>query len=179
MHCKPDKGATMRKITRLSQQFARYVPGARRVYLMRCLILIVLMVVFDGACRKSNTAESGSPSNSSSSVSTDFWLSNAPVIKGHAVKLSDLSESEINFGIAPKRGPGVTYQDGIVLMEHGDRAIPLLHPMACPGLSMRMPRKSAIFRWARCSSPRTAVPEKFLPCSITVTRSQPYSAPCN
>ena len=113
----------MRKITRLSQQFARYVPGARRVYLMRCLILIVLMVVFDGACRKSNTAESGSPSNSSSSVSTDFWLSNAPVIKGHAVKLSDLSESEINFGIAPKRGPGVTYQDGIVLMEHGDRAI--------------------------------------------------------
>ena len=42
---------------------------------------------------------------------------------GHPIKLSDLSESEIHFGIAPKRGPGVTYQDNIILMEHGDKAI--------------------------------------------------------
>ena len=52
-----------------------------------------------------------------------FLLSNAPVQVGHAIKLSDLSESEIRFGIAPKRGPAVTYQDNIILMEQGDKAI--------------------------------------------------------
>ena len=50
-------------------------------------------------------------------------LSNAPVQVGHSIKLSDMSESEIHFGIAPKRGPGVTYQDNIILMEQGDKAI--------------------------------------------------------
>lgn len=113
----------MSKTIRSLQQFGRKVPGLRRTYFTKCLILIVLLVVFDGACRKSNTTESGSSSSSSASTGADFWLSNAPVIKGHAIKLSDLSESEIHFGIAPKRGPGVTYQDGIILMEHGDQAI--------------------------------------------------------
>jgi hypothetical protein len=113
----------MREIIRPLQQFGKKASGLRRANLTTCLILIVLVVMFDGACRKSTPSESGSPSHSSASLGTHFWLSNGPVIKGHAVKLSDLSESEIRFGIAPKRGPGVTYQDGIVLMEHGDQAI--------------------------------------------------------
>lgn len=104
-----------------SRRFERKTPGLCRAYLTRCLILIVLIVAFDGACRKSTPSESAS--SDASSPGRDFWLSNAPVITGHAVKLSDLSESEIHFGIAPKRGPGVTYQDGIILMEHGDQAI--------------------------------------------------------
>lgn len=94
-------------------------------YPKRFLILIMLVMVFDGACRKSETAERGS-------LPAGFWLSNAPVLVGHSVKLSDLSESEIRFGIAPKRGPGVTYQDGIILMEHGDKAI---QSFASDGLS--------------------------------------------
>jgi hypothetical protein len=81
-------------------------------------------MVFDGACRKSGPSESSFP--------PDFWLSSAPVQVGHSVKLSDLSESEIRFGIAPKRGPGVTYQDGVILMEHGDKAI---RSFASDGLS--------------------------------------------
>ncbi|MBZ5688056.1 MAG: hypothetical protein LAP86_23830 [Acidobacteriia bacterium] len=108
------------------------MPGLRRAYPKRCLVLIVLLVVFDGACQKSSPSASGSLSLSSSSPGTDFWLSKARVIEGHAVKLSDLSESEIRFGIAPKRGPGVTYQDGIILMEHGDKAI---QSFASDGLS--------------------------------------------
>lgn len=111
------------QIIRSLLRFGNKVPGLRRAYLIRCLVLIVLMVVFDGACRKSGPSESSSPSSSGASAGPGFWLSNAPVIQGHAVKLSDLSESEIHFGIAPKRGPGVTYQDGIILMEHGDQAI--------------------------------------------------------
>ena len=42
---------------------------------------------------------------------------------GRPVKLSDLTESERRFGVAPKRGPGIVYQDDIILMEHGDQAI--------------------------------------------------------
>jgi hypothetical protein len=95
------------------------------VYPKRFLALIVLVMVFDGACRKSDTAERGSPP-------AGFMLSSAPVLVGHSLKLSDLSESEIRFGIAPKRGPGVTYQDGIILMEHGDKAI---QSFASDGLS--------------------------------------------
>jgi hypothetical protein len=96
-----------------------------RAYLEQCLVLILLVLVFNGACRKSDKPESVSPSRSTvaSSFGPGFMLSNAPVLVGHPIKLSDLSESEIQFGIAPKRGPGVTYQDNIILMEHGDKAI--------------------------------------------------------
>ena len=91
----------------------------------RFLALISLVAIFGGACRKSDTGERGS-------LPADFMLSRAPVMVGHSVKLSDLSESEIRFGIAPKRGTGVTYQDGIILMEHGDKAI---QSFASDGLS--------------------------------------------
>lgn len=109
----------MRKTIPASQPFATYRPRIRKVCLKRWVALAALVVVvFDGGCRKSTSTE-GVPSY----LGSDFMLSNAPVQVGHAIKLSDLSESEIHFGIAPKRGPGVTYQDGIILMEHGDKAI--------------------------------------------------------
>ena len=104
-----------------------------RVYLKKCLVLILLVLVFGSACRKSNTPESVSSSRSAApSFGAGFWQGNGPVLVGHPVKLSDLSESEIRFGIAPKRGPGVTYQDNIILMEHGDKAI---QSFASDGLS--------------------------------------------
>lgn len=34
-----------------------------------------------------------------------------------------LSESQIKFGVAPKRDPKVDYQPDIVMMENGDKAI--------------------------------------------------------
>src|SRR6185437_12637043 len=112
MHCKP-RGASTREIAHESQQAAKKAAG-RRLNFTKYLILIAVLVTFDGACHKSSPPET---SPTSSSVGADFWLSKSPVITGHAVKLSDLSESEVRFGIAPKRGPGVTYQDGIILME--------------------------------------------------------------
>src|SRR6185437_16136441 len=123
MRCKPLQGAIMREINRLLQQFGKKASALRRANLTKSLFLIVLVVIFDSSCRKSKTVETSSPLHSSASLGTGFWLSNAPIIKGHAVKLKDLSESEIRFGIAPRRGPGVTYQDGIILMEQGDKAI--------------------------------------------------------
>ncbi len=52
-----------------------------------------------------------------------FAGSMAPVLVGHAIKPSEMTESEMKYGIAPRRGPGVKYQDGIILMENGDKAI--------------------------------------------------------
>ena len=46
-----------------------------------------------------------------------------PVLVGHGVKMSDITETEQKYGIAPKRGTGVIYQDQVVLMEHGDKAV--------------------------------------------------------
>lgn len=46
-----------------------------------------------------------------------------PVITAHAVKMSDLSPTEQKYGIAPERGHGIDFQDNIVLIEHGDKAI--------------------------------------------------------
>ena len=119
----------MRTIIRFSEQVRRNVTGRRGESLWRCLVLIALLLVFDGACRKS-TDESflsshpgSSHSTFPSSFGTGFMRSNGPVLVGRPIKLSDLTDSEMRFGIAPKRGPGVTYQDGIILMEHGDKAI--------------------------------------------------------
>ena len=39
------------------------------------------------------------------------------------VDAAKLSATERKYGMAPKRDARVTYQDGIVLMEHGDEAI--------------------------------------------------------
>jgi hypothetical protein len=123
----------MHAITGSSQGPKRRATGIWQANLAKYLLLIALVVALDGACNRSAAPSGGSLSRSaSSSVGTDFWLSKAPVMTGHAIKLSDLSESEIRFGIAPRRGPGVTYQDGIVLMEHGDQAI---RSFASDGLS--------------------------------------------
>ncbi|MGH9409816.1 MAG: hypothetical protein ACRD1V_10225, partial [Vicinamibacterales bacterium] len=46
-----------------------------------------------------------------------------PVVTGHAVNYATLSETEQKYGVAPTRGPGVVYQDQVVLIEHGDKAI--------------------------------------------------------
>jgi len=100
--------------------------GTRRCEGMsKKFLLLILLLMFCNACRKSNTPESVSPARTTPAPSfgAGFMQSKAPILLGHPVKLSNLSESEIRFGIAPKRGPGVTYQDNIILMEHGDKAI--------------------------------------------------------
>ena len=45
------------------------------------------------------------------------------MLVGHAVKPSEMTDTEQKYGIAPKRGAGVVYQDEVVLMEHGDKAV--------------------------------------------------------
>lgn len=40
-----------------------------------------------------------------------------------AIDPKTLTKSEVAFGVAPKRGPDVEYQPGVIVMEHGDQAI--------------------------------------------------------
>jgi hypothetical protein len=44
-------------------------------------------------------------------------------VQGTFIDPQKLTASERKYGIAPKRDPRVTYQDGVILMEHGDEAI--------------------------------------------------------
>jgi hypothetical protein len=44
-------------------------------------------------------------------------------VHGSFIDPQKLTASERKYGIAPKRDPRVTYQDGVILMEHGDEAI--------------------------------------------------------
>src|ERR1700761_7530836 len=44
-------------------------------------------------------------------------------VQGPFTDPANLTASERKFGIAPKRDPRVTYQEGVILMEHGDAAL--------------------------------------------------------
>jgi hypothetical protein len=83
-----------------------------------CALLALSVLLFAGGCHKEKEPATGDPKSWEG-----FAGSTAPVLAGHTVKPSELSATEIRYGIAPKRGPGVTYQDSIILMEHGDKAI--------------------------------------------------------
>lgn len=50
-----------------------------------------------------------------------------PVLVGHPVQPGELTTSELRFGVAPSRAPGIVYRDDIILMEHGDRAVRALN----------------------------------------------------
>lgn len=43
--------------------------------------------------------------------------------EGHPIDPHSLSQSELHFGRAPQRTPDVTYQDDVLIMEHGDTAL--------------------------------------------------------
>jgi hypothetical protein len=44
-------------------------------------------------------------------------------VQGSFIDPQKLTATERKYGMAPKRDPRVTYQDGVILMEHGDEAI--------------------------------------------------------
>ena len=90
-----------------------------RSLLVRVTLVAVILLLASG-CRQTRDTIFGPASPGPWS---GFDSTPGPVLVGHPVKFSDMTESERKFGIAPKRGPGVVYQDDIILMEHGDQAI--------------------------------------------------------
>jgi hypothetical protein len=89
--------------------------------LIRAAVVAAIALLASG-CRQRNDGD-----NVSGPSTTGQWpgfsSTPGPILIGHPVKFGDMTESERKFGIAPKRGPGVEYQDDVVLMEHGDQAI--------------------------------------------------------
>jgi hypothetical protein len=101
-------------------------------------VLVIVASVFATGCgRKDQTAAppaatasqapAAAPAPAAPAPAAPAWdgfqPEAGPVITAHAVKMSDLPPTEQKFGIAPERGQGIDFQDNIVLIEHGDKAI--------------------------------------------------------
>ena len=78
------------------------------------------------ATAPASAGESGTtPGSQEGETATSFFdRKNYPdAVEGSFVDTQTLSATERQYGMSPKRDARVTYQDGIILMEHGDQAI--------------------------------------------------------
>jgi hypothetical protein len=89
--------------------------------LIRAGVAAAIFLLANG-CQQRNAGDNVSGPSTTGQWS-GFSSTPGPILVGHPVKFSEMSESERKFGIAPKRGAGVEYQDDVVVMEHGDQAI--------------------------------------------------------
>jgi hypothetical protein len=103
--------------------------------------IAVLALVLVPACGHQNSAPAPAPAAATSAASSapstsvvpsstgadpvwdGFRPEAGPVITAHAVKPSEMTPTEQKYGLAPERGKGIDFQDNIVLIEHGDKAI--------------------------------------------------------
>jgi hypothetical protein len=94
--------------------------GMRKDLLLRTAVIAGCLLVVSG-CRQKRSGDETSLANPK--AWPGFASVPGPVLVGHPLKLSEMTETERRWGMAPKRGAGIVYQDGIILMEHGDQAI--------------------------------------------------------
>ncbi len=90
---------------------------AARLAVLSCLLAFVT------ACRKGSEPEFKVDSTNPVVREAFSPAATAGAIVGHAGDPHSLTKTELQYGRAPQPAPGLTYQDGIVLMEHGDQAI--------------------------------------------------------
>jgi len=93
--------------------------------------ILVLTLGVATSCKKKQAEEQKSASPKTNVKSDISYLPQdvfgpeavpgATVLK--PVDIHSLSESELKFGIAPRRSSTVEYQPGVIVMEHGDQAI--------------------------------------------------------
>ncbi len=101
----------------------------RKDLLLRTAVIAACLLVVSG-CRQKRSGDETSLGNPK--AWPGFASVPGPVLVGHPLKLSEMTETERRWGMAPKRGDGIVYQDDIILMEHGDQAI---RSFAANGLS--------------------------------------------
>jgi hypothetical protein len=89
---------------------------------IRFTVLICVLALVP-ACHKENVAAPAV--ESTDPVVREAFSASAMAggVVGHAGDPHSLTKTELLYGRAPQSAPGLTYQDGIVLMEHGDQAI--------------------------------------------------------
>jgi hypothetical protein len=93
----------------------------RKDLLLRTAVIVACLLVVSGCQQKRSGDETSGLANPR--AWPGFASVPGPVLVGHPLKLSEMTESERRWGLAPKRGAGIVYQDDIILMEHGDQAI--------------------------------------------------------
>lgn len=94
---------------------------------LRCILTVLLLLA---ACRHASSPSDQEPQQAASSKPV---LDNVPDIFDpklhpgatvvHPLDPHALTESQVKFGVAPRRDPSVEYQPDIILMENGDKAI--------------------------------------------------------
>ncbi len=106
----------------------------RAAFRVAVLAALTALIATSG-CRRSPeqpapaAGSTPAPAPTPAVASWDGFMPNAgPVIVGHPVKVSDLTETEQKYGMAPQRGGGAVYQNQVVLMEHGDKAVKAWSP---------------------------------------------------
>jgi hypothetical protein len=98
----------------------------------RALLKLLVICFVVAGCKHSSSPNGERPdatTNSAAKSSNDDNIDifdpklhpDATVI--HAIDPHSLTESQVKFGVAPKRDPSVEYQPDIILMESGDKAI--------------------------------------------------------
>jgi hypothetical protein len=88
---------------------------------LRTAVIAACLLVVSGCQHKRSSDETSGLANPRAWAG--FASVPGPVLVGHPLKLGEMTESERRWGMAPKRGAGIVYQDDIILMEHGDQAI--------------------------------------------------------
>ncbi len=97
----------------------------------RAAVLLITAVLATGCSRKlTETAaptdeQSGAPAAATLNGTTFFNPKNNPgaIAGSRFIDPRSMSESEVQFGIAPKRDSRVTYASDVLVMEQGDKAI--------------------------------------------------------
>lgn len=92
-----------------------YSRTVRRIFSTSLLILLVVVSIVGCKKKESNSQSSGSGSDSGS------------------YQALSLSEAQVRYGISPTRNSQVTYQDDVIVVEHGENAI---HGVSSDGLSV-------------------------------------------
>jgi hypothetical protein len=80
-----------------------------RSFSIRVTVIVVGLLLASGCQQRRGGDSVSGPANPSDWPG--FASTPGPIMVGHPVKFSDMTESERKFGIAPKRGPGVEYQN--------------------------------------------------------------------
>ena len=97
--------------------------------ILRAMVAFLLLL---GGCKHSASPNDEHPEGASSPVASSNSNENIDIFDPklhpgatvvHTVDPHTLSESQVKFGVAPKRDPSVEYQPDIILMENGDKAI--------------------------------------------------------
>ncbi len=98
------------------------LPAVRRA---TASLLALLLTGLTGACGRPQRRETASAPESPAGVPPGIFglAANPGATVLTAVDPHTLSPTELQFGVAPRRSAAVDYQDGIILMEQGDKAI--------------------------------------------------------